>query len=68
VPSVPKKDDAPKAPVYRFRLKDDVEGGVASVMVGERAVDLGPDNAEVETNERAVAVSLRDVPWLEEIS
>lgn len=61
-------DSVEPATVYSFRLKDDVEGGVASFMADGRAVDLSAENPEFETTDRSVAAGLRDVWFLEEVT
>lgn len=65
---MPKKDDAPKEAVYRFRVKDAIEGGVASFVAGDEAVDLSPESPVFETSDKNLAAGLRGLWFLEEVS
>jgi hypothetical protein len=59
--------DAEPDPMYHFRLKDDVEGGVASFMAEGKAIELNADSPDFETADRSVALGLRGVWFLEEV-
>lgn len=63
---MPKKDAAPEQdPVYRLRLRDDVNA--AQFNAGGVEVSLDADNPVFETTEVSYYLGARGLPFLEEV-